>query len=102
MVFSLVISESVCLVSSGLFQHLRLDDLRVFFPFKAVDEGVSFATLPRARLAYAGPAPERSHSLTDLSEAPLSGPRVFVPHGMSSLQRCAGGLCVCYRHRDAS
>ncbi|XP_060759805.1 membrane-associated guanylate kinase, WW and PDZ domain-containing protein 2a isoform X4 [Neoarius graeffei] len=44
------------------------------------DEGVSFATLPRVRLAYVGPAPERSHSLTDLPEAPLSRPGAFAPH----------------------
>ncbi|GAA6076113.1 membrane-associated guanylate kinase, WW and PDZ domain-containing protein 2a isoform X1, partial [Tachysurus ichikawai] len=45
-----------------------------------VGEGMSFATLPRARLAYAGPAPERSHSLTDLPEVPLSRPGAFGPH----------------------
>lgn len=48
-----------------------------------VEESPSFATLPRARLAYVGPAPERSHSLTDLSEAPLYRAGVFGLHGTS-------------------
>ncbi|XP_067248337.1 membrane-associated guanylate kinase, WW and PDZ domain-containing protein 2a isoform X5 [Chanodichthys erythropterus] len=45
-----------------------------------VEESPSSATLPRARLAYVGPAPERSHSLTDLSEAPLYRAGVFGLH----------------------
>uniref|UniRef100_A0A8C1SS95 Membrane-associated guanylate kinase, WW and PDZ domain-containing protein 1 n=1 Tax=Cyprinus carpio TaxID=7962 RepID=A0A8C1SS95_CYPCA len=45
-----------------------------------VEESPSSATLPRARLAYVGPAPERSHSLTDLSEAPLYPVGVFGLH----------------------
>nr|XP_055045579.1 membrane-associated guanylate kinase, WW and PDZ domain-containing protein 2a isoform X9 [Misgurnus anguillicaudatus] len=45
-----------------------------------VEESPSSATLPRARLAYVGPAPERSHSLTDLSEAPLYRAGVFGMH----------------------
>ncbi|XP_076849055.1 membrane-associated guanylate kinase, WW and PDZ domain-containing protein 2a isoform X3 [Brachyhypopomus gauderio] len=45
-----------------------------------VEEALSSATLPRARLTYVGPAPERSHSLTDLSEAPLCRASVFGLH----------------------
>lgn len=48
-----------------------------------MEESPSSATLPRARLAYVGPAPERSHSLTDLSEAPLYRAGVFGLHGTS-------------------
>ncbi|KAI4888810.1 hypothetical protein NFI96_005444 [Prochilodus magdalenae] len=50
------------------------------FSLVTVEEGPSSATLPRARLAYVGPAPERSHSLTDLSEAPLYRAGVFGLH----------------------
>lgn len=64
-----------------------LCELRVFFFFVTVEESPSSATLPRARLAYVGPAPERSHSLTDLSEAPLYRVGVFGLHG-TSLDRC--------------
>lgn len=56
-----------------------------------VEESPSSATLPRARLAYVGPAPERSHSLTDLSEAPLYRAGVFGLHG-TSLNLCP--LCA--------
>ncbi|XP_026087216.1 membrane-associated guanylate kinase, WW and PDZ domain-containing protein 2-like isoform X6 [Carassius auratus] len=45
-----------------------------------VEESPCSATLPRARLAYVGPPPERSHSLTDLSEAPLYRVGVFGLH----------------------
>ncbi len=54
-----------------------------FFFSVTVEESPSSATLPRARLAYVGPAPERSHSLTDLSEAPLYRAGVFGLHGTS-------------------
>ncbi|KAK1790601.1 hypothetical protein P4O66_014470 [Electrophorus voltai] len=42
-----------------------------------VEEGLFSTTLPRARLAYVGPAPEHSHSLTDLSETPFCQASVF-------------------------
>lgn len=58
-----------------------------FFFSVTVEESPSSATLPRARLAYVGPAPERSHSLTDLSEAPLYRVGVFGLHG-TSLDPC--------------
>ncbi|XP_048864675.1 membrane-associated guanylate kinase, WW and PDZ domain-containing protein 2a isoform X10 [Brienomyrus brachyistius] len=45
-----------------------------------VEEGPSSATLPRPKLAHLGPAPERSHSLTDLSEFPDSRARAFSFH----------------------
>ncbi|XP_035282955.1 membrane-associated guanylate kinase, WW and PDZ domain-containing protein 2-like isoform X5 [Anguilla anguilla] len=45
-----------------------------------VEEGPSSATLPRPKLARLGPAPERSRSLTDLSEFPEEKAGVFGLH----------------------